>query len=318
MLDADSVLRSIWQWKYIITDLTSVFRQIPFLRLSLKYCSIVTPFRGSRLVVNKAILLPVQSDELRIVTDGSVSKRGLGATHYASRREEAAKQLAGTTLTTTSVHLQTEYMGTRRTKVTVHGVLVAINRDQLGDIFARYSEVEDILATISKAGIATGDFFIQVILTLKSFRKIPQHVDVPDKMIPVVVESRRPYCSCGASEHISKACLSLNKQQLRKCPARPPMLIGGGSQERTESASKNCPPAQLNRRSHSNNNPRNDRSLKSCTTRCRTFPANKQQHMAPPPIAQILPPTPSKMTTLKKALSPKSLAQKKTYSFPYP
>lgn len=41
--------------------------------------------------------------------------------------DEEAKQLAESTLAKKSVRLQTEYMGTRRTKVTVHGMPVAMN-----------------------------------------------------------------------------------------------------------------------------------------------------------------------------------------------
>ena len=40
----------------------------------------------TQLLKNKAILLPVPDDELWIVTDGSVSQRGLGATLYVSRK----------------------------------------------------------------------------------------------------------------------------------------------------------------------------------------------------------------------------------------
>lgn len=49
------------------------------------------------------------------------------------------------------VCLQKEYMGTRRTKVTIQGLLVDINRDRLRAFFAGYSRVEDVSATISKA-----------------------------------------------------------------------------------------------------------------------------------------------------------------------
>ncbi|XP_069110407.1 uncharacterized protein [Argopecten irradians] len=47
MPDVDSTLRTIAQWKYIIvTDLTSAFYQIPLSKASMKYCGVVTPFRG--------------------------------------------------------------------------------------------------------------------------------------------------------------------------------------------------------------------------------------------------------------------------------
>ncbi|KAK3108175.1 hypothetical protein FSP39_002682 [Pinctada imbricata] len=56
---------------------------------------LVTHFRNaqSRLSADKAITLPMQSDELWIVTDGSVSKHGIGATIYAMR--DGKLRLAG-------------------------------------------------------------------------------------------------------------------------------------------------------------------------------------------------------------------------------
>lgn len=43
--------------------------------------------------------------------------------------EQEAKQLAGSVLTTRNLRLQTEYIGTRKTKITVHGVPVDISED---------------------------------------------------------------------------------------------------------------------------------------------------------------------------------------------
>lgn len=49
--------------------------------------------------------------------------------------EEGAKKLVGSTLETKSVHLQTEYLRTRRKKVTVHGIPVDITGNRLGVFF---------------------------------------------------------------------------------------------------------------------------------------------------------------------------------------
>ena len=48
--DVDSTLRLIAQWSHIIvTDLTSVFYQIPLAKKSMKYCGVATPFKGLRV-----------------------------------------------------------------------------------------------------------------------------------------------------------------------------------------------------------------------------------------------------------------------------
>lgn len=44
-------------------------------------------------------------------------------------KEEEARQLAGYILMAKAVHFQTEYMGTRKIRVTVHGVPADITED---------------------------------------------------------------------------------------------------------------------------------------------------------------------------------------------
>ena len=59
MPDVDSILRSIGRWKYIIvSDLTSAFYQIPLSEASMKFCGIVTPFKGVRVYTRCAMGMP--------------------------------------------------------------------------------------------------------------------------------------------------------------------------------------------------------------------------------------------------------------------
>lgn len=76
--------------------------------------------------------------------------------------EEEAKQLAGSLLISKSVWFQTEYMGTWRTRVTVHRVPANITEDQLSTYFSKFGLVEDISPIMDKADIATMDFVLQV------------------------------------------------------------------------------------------------------------------------------------------------------------
>lgn len=57
---------------------------------------------------------------------------------------------------------QAGYRGTRKMKVTVNGVAVDISEGLMGAFFAHYKQVEEVSAIISKAGIATGDFVLQM------------------------------------------------------------------------------------------------------------------------------------------------------------
>ena len=59
MPDVDSTLRKIAQWKHIIsTDLSNAFYQIPLSHNSMKYCGVVTPFRGVRVHARYAMGMP--------------------------------------------------------------------------------------------------------------------------------------------------------------------------------------------------------------------------------------------------------------------
>ena len=59
MPDVDGTLRKIAQWQYIATtDLSNAFYQIPLSRESMKYCGVVTPFRGVRVYARSAMGMP--------------------------------------------------------------------------------------------------------------------------------------------------------------------------------------------------------------------------------------------------------------------
>lgn len=59
MPDVDSTIRQIAQWRYIaITNITQAFYQIPLAKESMKYCGMVTPFRGVRVYARSAMGMP--------------------------------------------------------------------------------------------------------------------------------------------------------------------------------------------------------------------------------------------------------------------
>lgn len=60
--------------------------------------------------------------------------------------------------------------------------------------FAQYDLVDEVTATISRAGIAMGDFVLQVMMTRKNFLGDPNVLMFRDKIMPVVVEGCCPCC----------------------------------------------------------------------------------------------------------------------------
>ena len=83
MPNVDSTLRNIAQWKYIITsDLTSAFYQIPLSKASMKYCGVVTPYRGVCFYVKSAMGMPgleTALEDLMCRVLGDCSKDGIVA-----------------------------------------------------------------------------------------------------------------------------------------------------------------------------------------------------------------------------------------------
>ena len=79
--DVDSTLRQIGQWRYIIaSDLASAYYQIPLSHDSLKYCGIVTPFKGVRVYVRSAMGMPGSEtalEELMCRVLGDLVKEGI-------------------------------------------------------------------------------------------------------------------------------------------------------------------------------------------------------------------------------------------------
>lgn len=79
-----------------------------------------------------------------------------------------AKQLARNILMTKSLWLQTEYMGS------IHSVLLNISKDHVGTFFVLYEQVGYVTCILSKAGVLSGDFTIQVTLDRKNLTS-PTH-----------------------------------------------------------------------------------------------------------------------------------------------
>lgn len=124
--------------------------------------------------------------------------------------EQELKQHAGNTLISTMLRLQTEYIDTRRIKITVHGVSVDICKDRMGAFYSKYGSV-----FYYKSGIATGDM-LYVTLSRQDFGGILNVLMCREiRMLVVVagVEGRRPYYwLCMVLGHIAKACLTKNPQ----------------------------------------------------------------------------------------------------------
>lgn len=101
-------------------------------------------------------------------------------------------KFAESTLDTKSIRLQTEYIRTRRTQITVLGVSVDISVHRLPAYFEQYGEVETLLASVSKAEIATGEFVLYRTLTRKNFGEILNTLICLERIMLLIVAERHP------------------------------------------------------------------------------------------------------------------------------
>lgn len=148
-----------------------------------------------------------------------------------------ANMWTGSVLMYKLVRLQTEYMGSWSTRITLHVVPMDFREEQPGVFLFRYGQVEDVLAVSNKAGIATGDYVLQITMTRKNFMDIPDILSCRGRNILFISEGRRLHCFfCGVTGHLSKACTEKNQHQQhpekgsgeQKNRARPPFAPVSG------------------------------------------------------------------------------------------
>lgn len=131
------------------------------------------------------------------------------------------KILAGSLLIKKPVRLQTEYMGIRKTRVTLHGVFMNLTEEQLGILFSKFGEV-GMSQTQLQNCIATGDYVLQITISRKNFMAIPDIISCCSRNIFVIVEGRRSHCRyCGVAVHLSKACYGKNSVPKPATPVAP-------------------------------------------------------------------------------------------------
>ena len=86
MTDVDNTLRKIPQWKYIVTtDVSNAFYQIPLSHESMKYCGVVTPFRGVRVYARSAMGMPGSETALEELLCRVLGDLGEGRTKWATQ-----------------------------------------------------------------------------------------------------------------------------------------------------------------------------------------------------------------------------------------
>ena len=130
--------------------------------------------------------------------------------------EEEAVALTRKTLENKEYFFRTEYMGRRRTTVSVYEVPSFLRDANLAAFMLNFGDI--VLATHD--GIR-GEWRFDLMLDAKTFFSVPNWLDVEGRRLPVIVSGRKPACwHCGAIGHLSAVCPG------KKAPKKPDQDAG--------------------------------------------------------------------------------------------
>ena len=116
--------------------------------------------------------------------------------------EEEAVALTRKTLENKEYFFQTEYMGWRRTMVSVYEVPSFLRDVNLAAFMLNFGDI--ILATHDGMH---GKWRFDIMLDAKTFYSVPNWLDVKGRRLPVIVSGRKPACwRCGEIGHLSAVC----------------------------------------------------------------------------------------------------------------
>ena len=125
--------------------------------------------------------------------------------------EEEAVPLTRKSLENKEYFFCMEYMGRRRTTVSVYEVPSFLRDANLAAFMLNFGDI--VLATHDGM---RGEWRFNLILDVKTFYSVPNWLDVEGRRLPVIVSGRKPACwHCGEIGHLSAVCPG------KKAPKKP-------------------------------------------------------------------------------------------------
>ena len=121
--------------------------------------------------------------------------------------EEKAREAAAKVHKSKNLKMEPMYMGRRHTTLTLYNVPVNITKECLGAYFARWGDIETIIAGRLKCGVFSANWRISMKTTTADYEKIPDYLICRGQQVTVVVEGRKGYCfSCRQQGHLARDC----------------------------------------------------------------------------------------------------------------
>ena len=130
--------------------------------------------------------------------------------------EEEAVALTRKTLENKEYFFRTEYMGRRRTTVSVYEVPSFLRDANLAAFMLNFGDI----VSATHDGMR-GEWRFDLMLDAKTFFSVPNWLDVEGRRLPVIVSGRKPACwHCGEIGHLSAVCPG------KKAPKKPDQDAG--------------------------------------------------------------------------------------------
>ena len=125
----------------------------------------------------------------------------------AEAKEMAARTFKYTAADGRTFLLHPEYLGCRKTKITVLGVPATVPPNVLGVCFSQFGRVESVIRETGTVGLEIGRCILQVYLPVEKIAQVPSKFSHLGMELVVMVEGRQPTCwRCGRTGHLAKLC----------------------------------------------------------------------------------------------------------------
>ena len=124
---------------------------------------------------------------------------------------EEAVALTKKTLENKDYFFRTEYMGRRRTTVSIYEVPSFLRDANLAAYMLQFGDI----VSATHDGMR-GEWRFDIMLDMKTFYSVPNWLEVEGRRLPVIVSGRKPACwHCGEIGHLSAVCPG------KKAPKKP-------------------------------------------------------------------------------------------------
>lgn len=159
------------------------------------------------------------------------------------KSEEDCIKLSKTKIITPDYILRMEYLGRRRTTISIFKAPGVVPGEYLAAYLLQFGDITEV-----NVDQYNGVWFFDILLNKETYYKIPYYIEAENEKLPIVVAGRRPACwICGEVGHLTYTC-----PKKQKAPRNPQnwvlshleldAQVGSKMPETVEKSNKDYPP----------------------------------------------------------------------------